>query len=54
MYGKKHTEEAKKAIIKPGKLNPMLNKTHKIDSNYKISAALSKTPLGLYQLKIII
>ena len=50
MFGKKHTDEAKRAIIRPGKLNPMFNKKHKIESKYKISAALSKTPLGLYDL----
>ena len=50
MFGKKHTDEAKRAISKPGKLNPMFNKKHKIDSKYKISDALSKTPLGLYDL----
>jgi hypothetical protein len=50
MYGKKYTADAKKAISKPGNLNPMFNKKHRIDSKQKISAALSKTPLGLYDL----
>jgi len=50
MYGKKHKAETKKAISKPGNLNPMFNKKHNIESKQKISAALSKTPLGLYDL----
>jgi len=34
-YGKKHTADAKKAISKPGNLNPMFNKKHRIDSKQK-------------------
>lgn len=48
MYGKTHTLEALKAISKPGKLNPMYNKLHNSETRQKISTALSKTPLGLY------
>jgi group I intron endonuclease len=51
MYGKTHNEDTKKSISKPGHLNPMFNKKHRIESKYKISAALSKTPLGLYDSK---
>lgn len=48
MYGKTHTLEALKSISKPGKLNPMYNKLHNLKTRQKISVALSKTPLGLY------
>ena len=51
MYGKNHSLESLKAISKPGKLNPMFNKKHKIESKEKISIALSKTPLGLYDIE---
>lgn len=48
MYGKKHTLEVLKSISKPGKLNPMYNKLHNTETRNKISVALSKRPLGLY------
>jgi len=51
IYGKNHTFEAIKLISKPGLLNPMFNKKHKIESRQKISIALSKTPLGLYDIE---
>lgn len=51
MYRKKHTIEALKFISKPGELNPMFNKKHKNFSKKKISIALSKTPLGLYDIE---
>lgn len=51
MYGKKHSLESLKLISKPGKLNPMFNKKHTIETKVKISIALSKTPLGLYDIK---
>ena len=50
MFGKTHTEEAKKLISKPGILNPMYNKTHRIETKDLISLKLSKRPLGLYDL----
>jgi group I intron endonuclease len=51
MYGKKHSLESLQDISKPGKLNPMFNKKHKIESKLKFSIALSKTPLGLYDIE---
>lgn len=48
MYGKTHSLEALKAISKPGKLNPMFSKTHNSETRRKISLALSKTPLAVY------
>ena len=50
MYGKKHTPEARKAISKPGALNPMFGQNHDEVTRAKISVALSKTPLGLFDL----
>jgi len=40
-----------KKISKPGKINPMFNKKHKIEFIKKISLAKSKIPLGLYDLE---
>lgn len=48
---KKHTTEARKAISKPGNLNPMFGKNHDEVTREKISSALSKTPLGLFDLE---
>jgi group I intron endonuclease len=50
MYGKKHSLETLKAISKPGKLNPMFNKIHTSEAKKKISDALSKNPIGLYDI----
>jgi group I intron endonuclease len=47
MYGKTHTEEAKKLISKPGKLNPMYGKTHSEKTRALISDKMSKFPLGV-------
>jgi group I intron endonuclease len=51
MYRKKHTIEALKGISKPGDKIPMFNKKHTIESKEQISIALSKTPLGLYDIE---
>nr|WVH38018.1 GIY-YIG endonuclease [Ganoderma leucocontextum] len=48
MYGKKHTLKTISSMKKFGSLNPMFNKTQSTESKLKISLALSKTPLGLY------
>lgn len=50
MYGKKHSQNALRLISKPGKLNPMHNKTHSAISKKKISLSLSKTIIGLYDI----
>lgn len=52
MYGKNHTYLALQKISKPGELNPMYGKSHKDDSKKKISLALSKNPLGLYDINL--
>lgn len=44
----KHTLEALKVISKQGELNPIYNNKHNSETKQKISVALSKTPLGLY------
>jgi group I intron endonuclease len=51
MYGKTHDEFSLRKISNPGILNPMFNKTHKIESKKKMSLAKSKTSLGLYDIE---
>jgi group I intron endonuclease len=48
MYGKTHNAFALEKISKPGSLNPMFNKKHKMDTKYKISLSQSKKPLALF------
>ena len=48
MFGKKHTLKTINSMKKFGSLNPMFKKTQSTESKFKISLALSKTPLGLY------
>lgn len=54
MYGKTHTEDSKKLISQPGILNPMYNKAHNSQTKNLISLKLSKRPLGLYSLDMIL
>jgi group I intron endonuclease len=51
MYGKTYDIFALNKISKPGRLNPMFNKKHKIESIQKMSLSKSKIPLGLYDIK---
>jgi len=51
MYGKTHDTFALSKISKPGSLNPMFNKKHKIETIKKMSLAKSKVPLGLYDIR---
>jgi len=45
--GYKHTDEAKLKISKPGKLNPMHEKSHSEETKAKISERMNKYPLGV-------
>jgi group I intron endonuclease len=54
MFGKSHSEDAKKLISTPGILNPMYNKTDSINTKQLISLKLSKRPLGLYSLDMVL
>lgn len=53
MYGKKHSDNARKLISKPGELNAMYGKTHSIATKEIISNKLSKYPngIGIYDLE---
>lgn len=46
MYGKTHTEEAKKLISKPGEANPMFGKKQSEETKALISKNMSKYPFG--------
>jgi hypothetical protein len=45
MYGKTHTEEARKKISfsKEGSNNPMYGKTHSLETKFKIKMTITKT-----------
>lgn len=47
-YGKKHTDETKKLISKPGYLNPMYGRKHTEATKLILSALKSKNTVGLY------
>ena len=47
MYGKAHTEEAKRLISKPGEKNPMYGKTHSDATKALLSTRRIKYPLGI-------
>ncbi len=55
MYGKAHTEEAKRLISKHGEKNPMYGKTHSDATKALLSTRRIKYPLGfgLYDLNLI-
>lgn len=47
---KKHTEETKKLIAKPGKLNPMFGRKHSIKTINLIKARMSRNKVGLFDI----
>lgn len=54
MFGKKHTELSLSLISKPGNLNLMFGKKHKLSTKILMSLKKSSRPLGLYDINNII
>ncbi len=56
MYGKTHSDDIRKLISKPGKLNPMFGKHHSEVAKKSISDKISKHPkgVGIYDLNDIL
>lgn len=53
-FGKTHTEETKKLISKPGKLNPMYGRKHSEETRNLLSVRKSKFIVGLFDVNNVL